>query len=452
MDRALLADSVVPSLWDERMIARPTERCRQVFHALVGRRTGIVRDVRFVPTIDGDADLHHAAATIANAQPDLATDVVPAGGGSGRTREDALMAALGEGLERYLASSYCRGRAVLRCESELASDTLDPAELAQFSAAQRSQAGFPFRQVTPQTPLRWVTGKRLSDGSSSALPAFAVYLPYHPEPGEPLVAPGISTGLACGPSQETALEGGLCEVIERDALALTWLAGISPRRIDQDWFVDQANGLLPPSDVNAAYDLTSDIGVPVVLVVCRGQGPRGPVISVGSACSPDTRAAVRKAAIEASQDRVYVRHLIEGDPEWRPSPDFANVADFSFHARLYGVRPALADEALSFLDGNPTFSDLHERLEPSATTESPQIIRQLVDSGHDGIWVDLTPPWARSVDLHVVKVVVPTLMPLHGHHMFPYLGHQRLRTRRSALPLGVVNHGQTLWPFPHPFP
>jgi len=483
-----------------------SQRNRQVFDALVGRRTGIVRDVRFVPTIEGDADLHHAAATMANAHPGIPTGMKPAVGGAGTTREAAVMAALGEALERYLGSSYHCGQELVQSEAELDCEAIPAATLARFSPQQRCQSNFPFQRVTEETPLRWLMGQRLSDDSPCAVPAFAVYLPYLPERGEPPVAPGISTGLSCGDSYESALLGAACEVIERDALALTWLAGISPPRIDQDWFLDQAGDLLPPRDVCQAYDLTSDVDVPVVLVVCQGEGPSGPVLSVGSACRPDRDSAARKAAMEASQDRVYVRHLLQQDPDWRPLPNFSNVTDFSYHARLYSARPDLAPEAFGFLDG--TLNPMHSRREradrrpqravvestfrqlplplgegrgeglfpalspltqplpsrgegceslatmPStpATDALKHVIRRLADAGHDGVCVDLTPTWARSLDLHVVKLVVPTLLPLHGDHRLPYLGHPRLAACRDAMPRGSIRHNHSPWPYPHPFP
>lgn len=443
-----------------------SQRCRRMFDALAGRRTGVVRDVRFVPTIDGDAGLYHAAATMANAHPGAPTNMKPAVGGAGTTREAAVMAALGEALERYLASSYRRGRALLRSEAELDGEAIPAAELVLFSPQQRRHKGFPFQQVTRETPLCWVTGKRLSDDSPCSVPAFSVYLPYFPEPGEPPVAPGISTGLSCGDSHESALLGAVCEVIERDALALTWLAGISPARMDQDWLLEEAGDLLPPRDACHAYDLTSDVGVPVVLVVCQGEGPSGPLLSVGSACRPDRNAAVRKAAMEASQDRVYVRHLLRQDPDWQPLLDYSNVTDFSYHARLYSVRPDLVAEAFGFLDGALT-PRLCEREEegtegprrPMPKTSSVQargasnyVVGRLLDSGYDGVCVDLTPAWARSLDLHVVKLVVPALLPLHGDHRLPYLGHPRLAAWREAMPRGSIRHDRSLWPYPHPFP
>jgi len=445
------------------------QRCRQVFDALVGRRSGIVHRVDFVDTVDGDAELHHAAGSIANACPRGEVEIRLAVGGSGLAREDALMAALGEGLERYLASVHSRGRAELQCEADLRRDALPAASFAQFSQQQRDrqqcdreegQAAFPYQPVTPQTPLRWLWGNRLGNNSPRSdakcgVPAFAVHLPYQPEADEPLVAPGLSTGLSCADSREAALLGGLYEVIERDALALTWLAGMAPPVIATDWLVEHAADVLPPADRAVAYDLTSDVGVPVVLVVCRGEGPAGPILSVGSACRLDARRAARKAAMEASQGRVFVRQLLELEPGWQPEPDFSNVTDFTLHARFYSVRPDLADEALRFLAGNPCPSDLPNCSVEAGTDvarDTRRVVDRLLKTKHEGAWIDLTPGWAAVIDLHVVKVVVPTLLPLHGHHLLPYLGHARLADRSSAMPHSIVRHDHPIWPYPHPFP
>jgi ribosomal protein S12 methylthiotransferase accessory factor len=254
---------------------------------------------------------------------------------------------------------------------------------------------------------------------------------------------------------EAAILGGLYEVIERDALALTWLAGMTPPAIATDWLVAKAGDLLPPSDRTAAYDLTSDVGVPVVLVVCRGEGPAGPILSAGSACHLDARRAVRKAAMEASQARVFVRHLLELEPGWQPADDFSNVSDFSLHARFYSVRPDLADESLRFLEGNPRLSPLPNagvEASPDVVCNVQQVVDRLLETGHEGAWVDLTPHWAAALDLHVVKVVVPTLMSLHGHHLLPYLGHARLACRGTAMPHSIIRHDHAIWPYPHPFP
>jgi len=424
------------------------DRARQLTAALVGRRTGLIRDIAVADPIDGDAPLHYAGATVA--QPHRAVTHMPAhaAGGCGVTREQAIIAALCEGFERYAAAACPPSHAPLQSRQSMTTPSIDPAALAMFNDEQRALPGFPFARVDDATPLRWVRGTRLTDGEPIAAPAFAVYLPYLPTEGEPLVAPSLSTGLACADSLAAAVRAACCEVIERDAVALTWLRGGTPPWIADDVVRNVAGHLLPPRDQVWAFDLTTDIDVPVVLVVCIGNGPRGQIVSVGAACDPCAAVALAKAAREASQDRVYVRWLINRQPMWNPGDAFEHVTDFAAHARLYSGRPALARQAMSFLLDGPHIAStrfVDASVENDLEPWPPKAL-------NSAAVVDLTPPYADAFGLHVVRVVAPDLMPLHGHHGLAMLGHPRLTSWRSALPHAHIHHQYDLWPYPHPMP
>ena len=413
-----------------------SERARALFEGLVGRRSGIVRQIDVVEPFDGDAPLIHAGAQIANTHARFHQRHLGLGvGGAGFTREEAIVSALCEGVERYAASCYHTPSLRLASYAELGEDALDPRTFVQYAPSQRRDPAFPLQPLDERTPLRWVQGTRIPSRTTLWIPAFAVYMPYvHVDP-EPLLGVGLSTGLACAETLAEAEEKALYEVLERDAQALTWLLGATPPRVSLD-SVDPR--LLPPRDRIDAFDLTSDLDVPTFLVRCIGEGPRGQLISIGAACHADPKRALRKAALEASQDRVYVRMLIDRDPGWQPAPDFSNVNDFGLHARLYSGRPALARRGLAFLDHASDAAPAHHG-------DLTQVCARF-----EAIAVDLTPPWAKELGLHVARVVVPDLVPLHGDHTMRVLGHARLSI--DALPHARVHHGGPLWPFPHAMP
>ena len=433
------------------MASPDAARARELFEGLVGRRTGIVRQVALVDTLDGDAPLFHAGAQIANAHPYHGEHLGLGVGGCGITREGAVISALCEGVERYAASSYGPTARGLLSRNDLgAALSLDPASLVRFTDQQRAEADFPLGPVDDTTKLRWELGWDLASGDPCEVPAFAVHLPYMLERDEPLVAMGLSTGLACGATLEEAVSKGLCEAVERDAMALTWVRGLTPPRVDPAAVRELVGHVLPPRDEVVAHDLTTDVGLPVFMVICRGMGPRGPIVAVGAACHPDPRLALLKAAMESSQDRAYVRMLIERDPAWLPAADFANVTDFSLHARLYSASPTLAGRGLSFLEGNP---EVTPRARFGAGgAESIPITAALKVPGIAGAAVDLTPPWAAMLGLRVARVVVPDLMPLHGNHTLRYLAHPRLARATQCFPRAVLRHERPLWPYPHPMP
>ena len=404
-------------------------RARELFEGLVGRRSGIVRQVALVDTFDGDAPLFHAGAQIANVHARLHQKHSGLGvGGAGHTRDEAIVTALCEGVERYAAACYDRDALLLATYAELGDRAIDPRTFVPFTTAQRASSHFALEPLDVDTPLRWVRGEVLGTREPVLVPAFAVYIPYVHALPEPLLGIGLTTGLACAPTLAMAEEKALYEVLERDALALTFLLGATPPRLEREL----PRELLPPRDRVDAFDLTTDLGVPAYFVRCIGEGPRGQLVTVGAACHPDPEQALRKACIEASQDRVYVRMLLDRDPDWAPAHDFRNLTDFEKHARTYSGRPALAMRGLGFLDGGPASAPRKQRPLPRA------------------IGVDLTPPWAAALGLHVARVVVPELMPLHGDHTMRVLGHPRLRP--ESLPYHTIGHEQRIWPYPHPMP
>jgi ribosomal protein S12 methylthiotransferase accessory factor len=418
------------------------QRARQLCDALVGRRSGIVSAVNSVPGIDGDAPLHFVAARFA--QPHrMGEDYAGANaGGVGGTHHGALIAALAESVERYGAASYDISR-LRRCAStDLDAPFISPIECAPFSAAQRNASDFPFVWPAAQMPIYWVGAHGLHERSTMYVPAFSCFLPWI-APDEPPIFPGVSTGLACAESPELALRHAVCEIIERDAVGLTWLKGITPHRLNDSLVRDVAGEVLPPADHVDAYDITSDLAIPVFMVICRGCGPVGLLVSAGTACDPDPAIALRRAAQEASQTRVYVRQLVAADPAWRLQSHFANVNTFAQHARLYSQRPVLADRAFAFLDHAPEQATLpHVDADPLDAVARAHLAAAAVD---------LTQPWAAQIGLHVVRAVVPGLFPLHAIHTLPPLGHPRLANVARALPCGATRHKHDLWPYPHPF-
>ncbi len=426
-------------------------RAEELFRGLVGRRTGIVRQIDLVETMDGDAPLFHAGAQIANAHPYHGDHLGLGVGGCGLTREEALISALCEGVERYAAASYPPSQQGICVRNDLGDVlSIDPRSLLAFSSEQRAQPDFLLADVTEKTKLRWEKGVDLKRKVPCYLPAFSVFLPYMLEKDEPLVAMGLSTGLACGPTLGEAVAKGICEALERDAMALTWVRGLTPPKLPKTLVSKLVGHVLPPRDEVTAYDLTTDFGVPVFFVVCRGMGPAGPLVAVGAACHPDGRRALLKAAMEASQDRTYVRMLVDRDPSWAPASDFSNVSDFGLHARVYSASPVLASRGFSFLKDCPE----HAPTSLTVNDSTPEVaITSVLDHPEiQGAFVDLTPPWAVDLGLAVARVVLPDVMPLHGNHTLRYLGHPRLLEWEKAMPHATLCHSYLHWPYPHPMP
>ncbi|GGK33897.1 hypothetical protein GCM10010124_28040 [Pilimelia terevasa] len=382
-------------------------------------------------------------------------------GGAGFTRAAALASTVGESLERYAAGLYRRDTLRLATWTALAAageEAVHPDRFGLFSPAQYAEPDFPFVPFAADTPLRWARAARLGTDEPVWVPASQAHLHYRRVPGEAAIGPSISTGLAAGPSWEQAVLGGLCEVVERDALAVSWLYRLPPRPV--------APGVVAASSAVSHllreatswrvrfYDLSLDLRAPVVAAVMEHRGAHGAIMSFGSACRWSPVRAVEKAFLEAAQGLTYVRRLLRQHEDWQVAPDFSNVDDFNLHAILYSRYPELRTRAGYLV--HPT--------EPVACTRPPSVTEVPADlgpadelaavagavraAGHDIAVLDLSTPDVRQLGVHVVRVLVPGLQHLSGTHRQRFLGSPRLAQVAERLALASAPDN----PFPHPLP
>jgi YcaO-like protein with predicted kinase domain len=161
--------------------------------------------------------------------------------------------------------------------------------------------------------LVWAEGERLATGEPVFVPMDAVTL------GD--LVPRLTdiarttNGLASGNNRDEAVLHGLCELIERDALTLWSLqqgerakrAGFRPQDLHNDT-VDALARQLADADVQLRlFDLTTNIGVPVIHAMLA-ESPGGPSrlfdVAAGTSCHPDASRAAVAAITEAAQSRL----------------------------------------------------------------------------------------------------------------------------------------------------
>lgn len=135
-----------------------------------------------------------------------------------------------------------------------------------------------------------------------------------------------SEGCGSGASLQDAVESGLLELVERDAVALWWRGGQrgAPARFGaaalQAVFGDDQ------SRSRWLLDVTTDIGTPVMVAISCDQ--KGGGVVVGAAGGWTERAASMKAALELAQmevaammslmkvERLGRKNLLPGDEQW----------------------------------------------------------------------------------------------------------------------------------------
>lgn len=385
-------------------------------------------------------------------------------GGGGECMEAALASAIGESIERYCMFVYDRRRMVLGSYLELAEHAVAPEELRLYSREQiaRTQqplAGRGLAYFDESTRVRWVWGWSLTQRRPRLVPADRVYLDYRGADDEAKVAWNDTGGLAAGVSLEAAILSGLYEVIERDAIAISWLQEKVRRRIrvDHAELLDEIAGRFhtgrPEVDL-AFYDLTLDIPIPSVFAVLRRPSELGPVLCVATAARLAPEAALRKCLSELGQSLPYIRFLHHELRGWEPRPGHDDLTTFDHHCMLYVKKPELVAPALAFCDAVEEEVAV-SRMEDSATGSLKGDILRCLDllerAGREVIVVDVTSPDIADIGFHVVRVLIPGLVPLHGNHRWPYLGVDRLHELPRRLGWAETE-GRALNPRPHPFP
>ena len=346
--------------------------------------------------------------------------------------------ALIEGLERLVALDHIApSRLVRSAYANVDRLAVDPCEIAPFSEEQFFDPRFPIRRFDPQAEMDWIWGVRIASGQPVLMPADLMT-------GKPpaSIIHANSSGAACHSSLRHAVLNGLYEVIERDALMVTWLNQWSRPR------VRLANEDPDPYGVRSAFadlsfrlthvDVTTDVGVPVMLAVLEDE--RDPDLFMITMVGGLSRTRVLEKLYREITQFTYP-HLVDRSQYRTPvsrSTDPADVHSLPDHLAFYqdGRKRALT----AFLTASPEEQAFAER---SAGEDLPveqeiqEVVTRLDDAGYEPVVIDCTPPFLRELDLWAVKVVVPGLQPLQVGHGRAALGSRRLS--------GVPN------PWPHPF-
>jgi ribosomal protein S12 methylthiotransferase accessory factor len=365
----------------------------------------------------------------------------PASGGAGWDEPAAEAACVGEAIERWQAWPLPCDRIVEASYRNwpLAEPAVEPGRWVLFHAEQYALLGFPFQPFNADTVCRWVCCRDSVSGLPWWVPEEVVYLSVLPGRSAQLT-PLISSGLACGRWGQPILLRGLQEVIERDAVVgAAWgrypLAEHEGRQVFASLDPALPRRLQRPNLRYRFYRIDTPYSMHVVVVALAGEDCEGYCFSVGAACRETRAASWEKALLEAVQGYHFVRFL-KGS---RSNDRLECPANFAEHALYYSLHPErLQDTVLA----RPVRQSLHqdeEAVEPLAC------LRERLGPSHPVLFRQMTPPGIAMERLGwcVLRVVVPGLQPLHGHHALPFLGGPLWAPRGWKEWAGMP---------PHPFP
>ena len=326
--------------------------------------------------------------------------------GKGSTRADAHAGALMEAIERHAGESY-DGQVVQSSYYNLRRQhpCVDPSEIIAPTVPGYSENSL----------VEWIPGFDLLRRRMTFVPLNCVVNPYEPFFCTPLFY-SSTNGLASGNTRLEALCHALCEVIERDAMAVAFARSevkpavseiVSELGFRVDVSSDAAlprlslHGLPRTSTVLARklhraglevqlLDLTASSGIPTLH--CTIVDARAPptVVNAHAGCGthPDARIALSRALTEAAQTRTT---FIQGGRE--------DLTASAVIRRTSTTR--LADRTGTFR----AFDDIESHEHASVNEDVEFMLKRLRQSGFEQVVVvEVT---KASIGIPVVRVVIP---------------------------------------------
>lgn len=371
-----------------------------------------------------------------------------AGSGAAFDRTSALWAAFGEAIERYSAAAHFDDQLLYASQAELGADAVGLEQFVLFAAGQYLADDFEYAAPDPDLVRAWASAVDLHDAARHAyVPAQMVYLGMQVRDKREIVQQSSSTGLACGMDETRAILSGLCEVIERDAFAALWQMAYAPRRLQvgaahlAQLLPGVQRALQHPSLEIRLWDITTDIGLPVVLCLARSKNDG--TMSLGASAQLNVTQAINKAVIEALHGYVWASSILTAG---NPLPERAEIRNPGDHF-AYFLQPE-RQAAMEFLFQNSAVVDSSD-----ASLHQLETLAQLLDRlsalGYRALAVDVTSADIASLGFCVVRALIPGLQPLlFGAGM---ASHDQRRLQRIAAHWGLPAVPPAN-PDPHPFP
>ena len=312
--------------------------------------------------------------------------------------------------------AFARASAAMECVERHAGENARPpqwrASYAQVARTHRVMArgDLPIARDAPfdeRLPVDWTVVRDLADGDAVAVPLELVALDrYRRGAGDIMPFQTGSNGLSAGNTLDEAILGGLCELIERDAIAIMRYAwerhdrppprlrlGLGARGIGA------ATRALLDRYASAgievvAFDCSSEIGVATVMVYAIDRETPELGLYRGYGCHPDPEIALQRALTEAAQGRLV---MIAGSRD-----------DLFGHNRVLGrANYAAAAAIVSAIAESVDLSAVPADLPGDPGSGVAWMIARLRAAGFAQILVaDLTRP---EVDIPAVRVIVPGL-------------------------------------------
>ena len=396
-------------------------------------------------------------------------------GGKGFGLSSSFLSDLGESVERMSGAfaffkedlEICAGSYSFL--QQVGQNAIAPEALPLFADEQYSLPNFLFQPFTCDTEFNWIKGRRLISQENIWVPLQLVLFFYITSIEEARIGYSSSSGMASHIDEALAIITGVTELVERDALMLSWYANIPLRRVEVDRpLSSKKNNRALEYIKSLSGDVNfwlHDVGFPELPCISATQLVpyyKKFAYQAGAAVALDGEQAFTQALLEYGQSELQLRYaMLAPQREFRRSvevifdapPDkplaemhtFLETIGYYGHAEHAGrLKDFFCNDETVALSELPKvkFKDSERRL-----GHLKEILQQY---NIDPIVIDCT--HGGMSHIKVVKVFIPELVQPHIS-AYPYLGHPRIY--ELPMKLGLRDKLLTfkeLKPGPVPFP
>jgi ribosomal protein S12 methylthiotransferase accessory factor len=464
-----------------RKLAKPflTSAPTGSIDSLINARSGLIIQsihVKHHPSVPETLVTMQAQVTNIAAVYDAANDVI-VGGSSFGDQQQALLASVGETIERY-CGNYIPGEELRRATyNDIVAGgehALDPDSLVLFDEAMYREQGCPMMPFTRETEVLWVRGESLTRKIPAWLPISLVYVNWYTAlPEEPITNYMNFPGIAAGQNDEHAIVSAIEEIVERDATMIWWMnrqplpALQLPSQIESVWTPHSLN----EGQRAWAIHLDNEFGIPVVAGIL--ENTKDQLFNIGFAARPTASEATLKAWTEAltlqegSRDMDDPNGLLRTSVEewglievpykpWRQDrkylddyrKDFRDVSDL-LQQQQVNLDPRCLEQVRHWVD-LPRIRSLAEL--PTLPDRSLVSYQSRIEGrGFEIFYKDITTNDVALTGLKAARVIIPGLVP-NTPAAFPPLGKRRVQQvpvdlgwRKKQLEADELNYA----PLPH---
>ncbi|MEM1324059.1 MAG: YcaO-like family protein [Bacteroidota bacterium] len=375
-------------------------------------------------------------------------------GGCNEDWEQAIMATVGETIERYTPIFFPENEGIVSSYKNLDKPAVHPQEYAFFHDEQYKfykERNFNITKFDENTEVTWCPTIDLVDQKEVYCPAQCIYMPFTRD--KHFITAGNSTGLAAHTNYYKAVLNALYECVERDSFVITWTNNIVPPKVKISKEIkDYLNERFPASFKWHFFDVTYDLELPSIFAICEGVSDYGNFITVGSATRGTLAEAMKRVIREIGQTAPYFRWLIGERNGQVPDEDYHKIINFVDHSIYYHMRPEKKVVFNKWLEKEPDKDvDMYEVDNRTETEKIKDALRVFKRHNYNVLLKDLTTVDARQLGFYSVKVYIPQLIQMAGGYSVYFWGGKRLYEVPEKMGYGKADYS-TINKMPHPFP